>query len=435
MKITVLGTGYVGLVAGVCLSDSGNHVTCVDVDAEKVRMLQQGKLPIFERGLEDLVSRNARARRLSFTTSVAEALAESSVVFVAVGTPQSDSGASNLQYFDSAIAMVGAHVRPGTVVAIKSTVPVGTADRVREAFKARGLAVHVVSNPEFLKEGTAVDDFLRPERVLIGCEGDEPRHIMQDLYAPFTRSGSPLLFMSNRSAELAKYASNAFLAMKISFINEMALVAERCGADIGDVRRAITTDSRIGGKFLYPGCGYGGSCFPKDIQALVHLGTSLEMPMEMFRAVHSVNERQKSVLFEKMQRHFGGNLKGRTIAAWGLSFKPLTDDMREAPSIRVIEQLLAAGASVRAYDPVAAQEAVRIFGSRVLVQPDPYEVAKKADALVIFTEWNEFRSPDFERLRTSLTAAVIFDGRNLYDPESLRRQGFLYYSIGRQDPK
>ncbi len=433
MKITVLGSGYVGLVAGACFSDSGNHVTCVDVNSEKVARLKEGQVPFYEPGLEEIVARNIKAGRLIFTTKATEAVAESRLVFVAVGTPQGDDGASDLRYVMEAVRMVKEAAAGPLVLVMKSTVPVGTADKVRAALEGCPHSVEVVSNPEFLKEGAAIGDFLRPERVIVGTDSADARRVMTDLYAPYVRNGSPVLFMSNRSAELSKYAANTFLAMKISFINEMAVLAEKAGANIHDVRKGIITDSRIGSKFLYPGCGYGGSCFPKDVQALIHLGREIGMPLKMFEEVHSVNERQKRLLFEKIERHFDGNVSGKTVAIWGLSFKPETDDMREAPSVTLIHQLLEKGAKVRAYDPIAMGEAKRIFEGKVDLVSDAYDATRQADALAILTEWNEFRSPDFDLLKRDLISPAIFDGRNLYNPDSLEGMGFRYYCIGKPD--
>jgi UDPglucose 6-dehydrogenase len=434
MKISVLGTGYVGLVAGACLSDSGNYVTCIDVDQEKIGRLKKGELPIFEPGLDEIVLRNVRAKRLDFVTEGREAVRQSDAVFIAVGTPQSEDGSSDLRYVLKAVEAVRDSVEHEIVLILKSTVPVGTAAKVKKLVQGAKARIHVVSNPEFLKEGTAVENFLKPERVVIGTESPEARQIMADLYAPFVRSGNPILFMSNESAEMSKYAANAFLAMKISFINELAMLAEKVGADVHEVRKALVTDSRIGAQFLYPGCGYGGSCFPKDVLALIDVGKSYGMDLTFFKCVHSINERQKRVLFEKIKSRYNGELSGKTIAVWGLAFKPKTDDMREAPSVTLINALLEAGAHVKAYDPVAANEARRIFGSKVALNDDPYGVVKGADALAILTEWNEFRSPDFPLLKDSLSEPVIFDGRNLYNPDSLQRQGFVYYCIGKKDP-
>lgn len=431
MRISVMGTGYVGLVAGACFSDSGNHVACLDVDREKIASLSRGEIPIFEPGLDELVSRNAKAGRLRFSVDLAPAIADSDVVFIAVGTPSGEDGALDLKFVFKAVETVAEHVSRDAVIVLKSTVPVGTSDKAREILTKCRHRVSVVSNPEFLKEGTAVNDFLRPERVIIGAEDEASRRLMQELYAPYTRSGSPVLFMSNRSAELAKYAANAFLAMKISYINEMATLCERVGADVAEVRQGLITDSRIGSKFLYPGCGYGGSCFPKDVQALIHLGRQFSQPLSIFEAVHDVNERQKELLFQKMAREMKP-LAGKTIAVWGLAFKPMTDDMREAPSVRLIQSLLGADCRVQAYDPVAAKEAKKIFESKLALFDNAYSALEGADALAIMTEWNEFRTPDFRRIKASLGSPLIFDGRNLYEPKMLESRGFRYFAIGRQ---
>ncbi len=434
MNVSVLGTGYVGLVTGACLSDTGNHVSCIDVDQAKVKRLQQGDLPIFEPGLDEIVARNTRAKRLEFLGEGKEALQKSDVIFIAVGTPQSEDGSSDLRYVFAAVETVCDCVDDETVLVLKSTVPVGTAAKVKEKVERATAPLHVVSNPEFLKEGTAVNDFLKPERVVVGTSVQRAREIMSDLYAPFVRSGKPILFMSNESAEMSKYAANSFLAMKISFINELAMLAEKVGADIHEVRKALVTDSRIGSQFLYPGCGYGGSCFPKDVLALIDVGKTHGMELDFFKAVHAINERQKRVLFDKMKSRYNGDLQGKTIAVWGLAFKPMTDDMREAPSVTLINSLLDAGVRVRAYDPVAHHEARRIFADRIELNDDPYETTKGADALAILTEWNEFRTPDFHMLKSSLAQPVIFDGRDLYNPESVKREGFVYHCIGQKDP-
>ncbi|MBI1860922.1 MAG: UDP-glucose/GDP-mannose dehydrogenase family protein [Deltaproteobacteria bacterium] len=434
MRISVMGTGYVGLVAGACFSDSGNHVTCIDVDKEKIARLARGEIPIFEPGLEELVIRNSKAGRLAFTTDAASAIGDSDVVFIAVGTPSGDDGSLDLRYVMKAIESVRDNLTRNATVVMKSTVPVGTADKAREILAGSRYTVGVVSNPEFLKEGTAINDFLRPERVIIGAETESCRRVMNDLYAPYTRSGSPILFVSNRSAELTKYAANAFLAMKISYINDMALLCEKVGADIGEVRQGLITDSRIGNKFLYPGCGYGGSCFPKDVQAVIHLGRQFGQPLNLFEAVHAVNERQKQQLFGKIQKEFKV-LKGKTIGVWGLAFKPMTDDMREAPSVTLIQSLIEAGCSVRAYDPVATHEAKRLFESKVTLVGDAYEAIKGVDALAILTEWNEFRSPDFGLMKRTMNQPLIFDGRNLFNPTSVGHLGFRYFSVGRQSPQ
>ncbi len=434
MRISVLGTGYVGLVAGACFSDSGNHVTCIDVNEDKVARLKRGEVPFYEPGLEEIVSRNIKGGRLEFTSDAGPAIAASQFVFVAVGTPQDASGASNLSYVMEAVRTVKKSVAAPLILVMKSTVPVGTADKVRAEIAGSAFPIEVVSNPEFLKEGAAIPDFLRPERVVIGTDSAQARQAMADLYAPYVRNGSPILFMGNRSAELTKYAANTFLAMKISFINQMAVLAEQAGANIHDVRKGIITDSRIGNKFLYPGCGYGGSCFPKDVQALMHLGHELGMPLPLFEEIHAINERQKRLLFGKIQKHFKNRIEGKTFALWGLSFKPETDDMREAPSVTLIDQILQAGGKVRAYDPIALGEAKKVFENRVQLFSDAYEAIRGADALAILTEWNEFRSPDFALLKKELKSSAIFDGRNLYTPESIERLGFAYYCIGKPDP-
>ncbi|NBT57519.1 UDP-glucose/GDP-mannose dehydrogenase family protein [bacterium] len=434
MRICVLGTGYVGLVAGACFSDSGNHVICVDLDAGKIEKLQAGEIPIYEPGLDELVSRNNKAQRLKFTNDIAGSIGKSQVVFIAVGTPTTESGALDLTYVLSAAKMIRENLKGNAVVVLKSTVPVGTADKVREVLKGVSYQVEVVSNPEFLKEGTAVNDFMKPERVVVGCQSEWAKQIMADLYAPYVRSGNPIFFMDNRSAELAKYAANAFLATKISFINEIANLCERVGGNIQEVRKVLVTDSRIGSKFLYPGCGYGGSCFPKDVQGLIYLGKEYGLGLDMFRSVHSVNERQKLVLLEKMKKHFGNNLAGKTVGIWGLAFKPETDDMREAPAVRLIQELLKSGCKVKAYDPVAFHEAKKYFKDQIELVEQAYSVLPGADTLAILTEWNEFRTPDFEAIKRELKSPVIFDGRNLYNRVSLQNQGFKYYCIGQVDP-
>lgn len=434
MRICVLGTGYVGLVAGACFSDSGNHVICADLDANKIEKLQKGEIPIYEPGLDELVSRNSKAQRLQFTTDIGNSIGKSQVVFIAVGTPTTESGALDLTYVLSAAKMVRENLKGNTVIVLKSTVPVGTADKVREVLKGLTYQVEVVSNPEFLKEGTAVNDFMKPERVVVGCHSEWAKQVMADLYAPYVRSGNPIFFMDNRSAELAKYAANAFLATKISFINEMANLCERVGGNIQEVRKVLVTDSRIGSKFLYPGCGYGGSCFPKDVQGLIYLGKEYGLGLEMFRAVHAVNENQKLVLLEKMKKHFGNSLSGKTVAVWGLAFKPETDDMREAPAVSLINELLKLGCKVRAYDPVALHEAKKYFKDQIELVDQAYLALPGADTLAILTEWNEFRSPDFESIKRELKSPVIFDGRNLYSRTSLQNQGLKYYCIGQVDP-
>ncbi|MCZ8133003.1 MAG: UDP-glucose/GDP-mannose dehydrogenase family protein [Steroidobacteraceae bacterium] len=439
MRITIFGSGYVGLVTGACLADAGNHVLCVDVDPRKIDMLNRGEVPIHEPGLDDLIQRNAAKGRLKFTLDAAEGVQHGLFQMIAVGTPPDEDGSADLRYVLAVARTIATHMSEYKVVITKSTVPVGTADKVRaaivETLAGRGVDVEydVVSNPEFLKEGAAIGDFMRPDRVIVGTDNPRVTELMRALYEPFTRSRDRLIAMDIRSAELTKYAANAMLATKISFMNEIANLAERVGADVEKVRVGIGSDPRIGYGFIYPGVGYGGSCFPKDVQALVRSARQAGYTPEVLDAVEAVNARQKRVLFEKIRSHFEGELRGRTFALWGLAFKPNTDDMREAPSRVLIEALWGAGASVRAYDPVAMNEVRRIYGERPdLVLCDSMEAALTgADALAIVTEWQEFRSPDFDGIRAALGAPVIFDGRNLYDPTLLARFGFTYYAIGR----
>jgi UDPglucose 6-dehydrogenase len=431
MKVSVIGSGYVGLVAGTCFADSGNDVTCVDIDPKKIEGLNQGRLPIFEPGLGELVLRNVKEQRLSFTTSLAEAVAQAQVVFIAVGTPTGESGDADLQYVLAAASQIGRALTGYTVVVDKSTVPVGTADKVRAVIAAETKhPFDVVSNPEFLKEGAALADFLRPDRVVIGVDSDRARAVMAELYAPFVRTEKPILFMDTRSAELTKYAANAMLALRISFMNELAALADRVGADIDHVRRGIGSDSRIGQSFLFPGVGYGGSCFPKDVKALIATGREQGVDFAILRATEEVNGRQKRLLLEKAAKHFG-SLRGLTFAVWGLAFKPNTDDMREAPAIALIEGLLEAGAAVRAHDPVAMEVARTLFGTRTTFVDRPYDALAGADALMVVTEWNEFRHPDFTRMKTAMKRPVLFDGRNVYSPSKVRELGFTWYGVGR----
>jgi UDPglucose 6-dehydrogenase len=438
MRVTIFGSGYVGLVTGACLADAGNHVICVDVDAGKIERLNRGDVPIHEPGLDGIIKRNAEAGRLEFTTDAAKGVEHGLFQLIAVGTPPDEDGSADLRYVLAAARTIGTHMNRYCVVITKSTVPVGTADKVRQelhaTLAAREAAVEfdVVSNPEFLKEGAAIADFMKPDRVVIGTDNPRTTELMRALYEPFIRNHDRLIVMDIRSSELTKYAANAMLATKISFMNELANIAERLGADIEKVRVGIGSDPRIGYSFIYPGTGYGGSCFPKDVQALIRSSQEAGHKAQILGAVEEVNERQKEVLFHKMKRHFS-ELRGRTLALWGLAFKPNTDDMREAPSRAIIDMLFEAGARVRAYDPVAGQEARRIYGDRqdLALCKNAYEAADGADALAIVTEWQEFRSPDFERLKQLLKAPVIFDGRNLYDPGMARRFGFTYYAIGR----
>ena len=431
MRIAVVGTGYVGLVVGACFAETGNQVVCVDKDAAKVRALRRGKIPIFEPGLEELVKRNFAEKRLTFTLDLKTAVRKSDVVFIAVGTPMDEDGSADLQHVIGAAREIARAMNGYKVIVDKSTVPVGTSELVREAIRRETThPFSVVSNPEFLKQGAAVEDFLKPDRVVIGANDQKSADLMVELYRPFTRTGAPIMVMDCPSAELCKYAANAMLATRISFMNEIANVCELFGADVDQVRRAIGADKRIGPSFLFPGIGYGGSCFPKDVQALIHFASQKGYDFKTLRAVEAVNTFQKTRLLSRMRAHFG-SLKGKTIAIWGLSFKPRTDDMRDAPSIPLIEGLLNAGAKVQAYDPEAIRTAKGIFGSRVAFASGNYEALKGADALAIVTEWNEFRRPDFARMRTLMRTPVVFDGRNVYTPHQMKQHGFTYYSIGR----
>jgi len=434
MRIAVIGTGYVGLVVATCLADSGNDVTCVDIDSVKIARLRAGHLPIYEPGLDELLHRNAANGRLCFTTELGSAVAAAQVVFVAVGTPDSESGAADLTAVFAAAREIGRAIRQYTIVVNKSTVPVGTADGVR-AVIARQTQVEfdVVSNPEFLKEGAALDDFLKPDRVVIGASSQRAREVMAELYAPFMRTADRLLFMDERSAELAKYAANAMLATRISFMNDLATLAERTGADIEHVRRGVGSDSRIGLSFLFAGVGYGGSCFPKDLRALSAMARESGIEFDLLRAVERTNERQKSLLLRKAVRHFG-ELRGRNFAVWGLAFKPRTDDMREAPSLTLIEGLLGKGANVRVFDPVAMPAARRMLCSRVTFASSPYVALDDADGLFLVTEWSEFRHPDFARMHSLMRSPVIFDGRNVFQPARMQALGFSYHGVGRPSP-
>ncbi len=431
MKIAVVGTGYVGLVLGACLAETGNDVTCVDKEAAKVRQLRRGVMPIYEPGLEEMVRSNQAEGRLLFTTDLGRAVKAASIVFIAVGTPQDEDGAADLTHVLAVARDIGTVMNGYKVIVDKSTVPVGTAARVRDVInQTTDHPFSVVSNPEFLKQGAAVEDFLKPDRVVLGVEDDRARALMLELYAPFTRTGAPIMVMDCASAELSKYAANAFLATRISFMNEVANVCEALGANVDHVRKAIGSDRRIGSSFLFPGIGFGGSCFPKDIKALAKFAGDGGYDFQILKAVERVNEAQKVRFISKLEAHFG-SLRNRTIALWGLSFKPRTDDMREAPAIPLINRLLKAHARVQAYDPQAGPVARRIFGKKIGLSDKSYGALKGADALVIVTEWNEFREPDFKRMRKLLKTPVIFDGRNIYSPEQMRAQGFTYYSVGR----
>ena len=431
MKIAVIGTGYVGLVVGTCLAETGNRVVCVDIDENKIKRLRAGEVPIYEPGLEELIQRNVAEERLTFSTDVAQAVRDAKAVFIAVGTPQDEDGSADLRHVLSVARTIGTAMNGYRVVVVKSTVPVGTNDKVREEIgKHTKLEFDVVSNPEFLKEGAAIDDFMKPDRVVIGTTSQRATEVMTELYSPFLRTGKPILVMDPRSAEMTKYAANAMLATRISFMNEMARICDAVGADVNEVRKGIATDERIGAAFLFPGAGYGGSCFPKDVRALVRTAESHGHTPRIVNAVEEVNEAQKHVLFAKLKAHFGGELKGKRIAVWGLAFKPRTDDMREAPSVVLIDALVGAGASVTAFDPEAMAEARRRIGDRVRYATSALEALDGADALVLVTEWNEFRHADPDEIRARLKTPVVFDGRNIFNPARMRAQGFVYYGIG-----
>jgi UDPglucose 6-dehydrogenase len=432
MRIAVVGTGYVGLVAGTCFAESGNTVTCIDIDKEKIRRLRDGIVPIYEPGLEELLKRNVHDGRLSFTTDYAEAIPRAQAVFIAVGTPPGEDGAADLKYVIQAAESVAKHMTGYLVVVDKSTVPVGTARKVHAALRANTKhEFDVVSNPEFLKEGAAIDDFLKPDRVVIGSDSKRAADLMDELYGPFVRTGNPVIHMDIESAELTKYAANAMLATRISFMNEIANICTHVGANVELVRKGIGSDQRIGSRFLFAGLGYGGSCFPKDVKAIVKTAEQNGYDFRILKAVEDVNESQKRLLFEMVRKHFGKSLKGKRFAVWGLSFKPNTDDMREAPSVVVIQELLAAGASVAVHDPEAMEECKKHhLGTSVTYTETPMEALTGADALILVTEWNEFRRPDFERMKELLRQPVLFDGRNIYSRRTLEQLGFTYYGIG-----
>lgn len=434
MNIAVVGTGYVGLVTGTCLAETGNHVVCIDVDEDKVQRMKQGEVPIYEPGLKTLFDRNTRQGRLSFTTSLAEGTKDAEVVFFALPTPPNEDGSADLSYVLRVAEDLSELIDRYTVIVGKSTVPVGTGDQVEEVLRKKvdPALFDVVSNPEFLREGVAVDDFLKPERVIIGTESPRAREIMERLYKPFVRQGNPIYFMDVRSAEMTKYAANSFLATKITFMNEMANLCERLGANIDQVRIGIGSDSRIGKRFLFPGVGYGGSCFPKDVKALIRIGEENDYDLRILQSVDMVNDKQKIILAEKMVRHFGEDLSGKTIGIWGLSFKPNTDDIREAPSLYILEELLRRGATIRAYDPEAMNNIRQHFGDRIKLVEDAYEALIDVDALAIITEWSVFRTPNFEVMKSLMKEPVIFDGRNLYEVDYMEEKGFYYESIGRK---
>jgi len=433
MKIAVVGTGYVGLVTGTCFAETGNTVTCIDIDQEKVKKLQSGKITIYEPGLENLFTRNISQDRLSFTTNLVEGIKDAKIIFLALPTPQGADGAADLKYILKVADDLGPILSEYTVIVDKSTVPVGTAEKVAEHIKKNAkVEFDVVSNPEFLREGVAVEDFMKPERVVIGTESPKAKKIMETLYAPFVRQGNPLIFMDERSAELTKYAANSFLAAKITFMNEIANLCEKLGADVDDVRKGMGTDSRIGKRFLFPGIGYGGSCFPKDVQALAKSSEDVNYDFKILRSVIEVNEEMKTRLIPHVKDYFKGALKGKTIAMWGLAFKPHTDDIREAPALYNIDLLVEAGAKVKVHDPEAMSNVKKLIGDKVEYFNTPYEALEGADALFIATEWPEFRTPDFDKLNSLLKNKVIFDGRNLYDLNQMRELGYTYYSVGRE---
>ena len=432
MKLSVIGTGYVGLVAGVCFAEAGHHVTCVDVDAAKVERLQNSELTIFEPGLDHLFERNLQQGRLHFTTCLQEAVRSAEVIFLALPTPSGENGEADLSYVLDTAQKIAAALERYTVIVIKSTVPVGTADRVQEAMQEHAQAeFDLVSNPEFLREGVAVDDFMKPERVIIGVENPRAETVMRELYRPFVLSGNPILAMDRRSAEMTKYACNVMLALRISFMNEVAALCDQCGANVDEVRLGMGLDSRIGKKFLFPGIGYGGSCFPKDVRALIRSGEEYGAPQQLAAAAQQVNDAQKKVLAQKVLLHFDNDIKNRRFALWGLSFKPGTDDMREAPSLVIIRELLERGATVCAYDPEAMQTAKVLLGDTITWANDAYSACEDADALLVVTEWNSFREPDWDVLKRTLKNPLVFDGRNIFSPETVKNHGFTYYSIGR----
>ncbi len=437
MNIAVVGTGYVGLVTGTCFAETGVNVVCVDIDKKKVEMLRNGEVPIYEPGLDALLERNIDKGRISFTTSLEKSLKDADAVFIAVGTPPDEDGSADLKYVLGVAREIGQHMEDYKVIVTKSTVPVGTSYKVKaaveEELQKRGVRIpfDVASNPEFLKEGSAVDDFLKPDRIVVGIESKRAEKVMKRLYKPYLMNGHPLLFMDIFSSEMTKYAANSMLATKISFMNDIANLCELVGANVDLVRKGIGSDTRIGNKFIYPGTGYGGSCFPKDVQALVRTADEYGHSLEVLKAVEAVNYKQKTTLVEKIKKHFGNNLKGKQFGLWGLAFKPKTDDMREAPSLVIIEELIALGANIRAYDPVAMEEAQRILGDKIEYAKDEYDVCIDADALIVVTEWSEFRMPNFRILEKLMNEKTVFDGRNVYDPEEMSEQGFNYYSIGR----
>jgi UDPglucose 6-dehydrogenase len=438
MKIAVVGTGYVGLVTGTCFAESGVTVTCIDNDKIKIKKLNEGQVPIYEPGLETMIKVNVSKNRLSFTSSLKDGIKGAEVIFIAVGTPPGEDGSADLKHVISVAREIGQWISTYTVVVTKSTVPVGTSEKIRKAVKKElvtrksKVTFDMASNPEFLKEGAAIEDFLKPERIVIGIDSEKAADIMKRLYNPFVLNNHPILFMDIASAEITKYAANAMLATRISFINEIANLCDILGADINHVRKGIGSDSRIGSKFLYPGVGYGGSCFPKDVKALIKTSTDLGYELNVVKAVEEANEYQKKVVFNKMTHHFKNKLKNKTIGVWGLSFKPKTDDIRESSSINMIESLLKAGARVKAYDPAAMEETKKVLGNKITYSSDPYMAVEGADAVVLMTEWSEFHLPDFRKMASLMKEKTIFDGRNIYDPEAIRKLGFKYFGIGRR---
>lgn len=433
MKIAVVGTGYVGLVSGTCFAETGNSVTCIDIDAEKVSKMKNGFVPIYEPGLEDLFKRNIEEGRISFSTSLAEGIKNAEIIFLALPTPSGEDGSADLSYIMKVAEQLGPLLEQYTVIVDKSTVPVGTSEIVENAIaKNCKVDFDVVSNPEFLREGVAIDDFMKPDRVVIGTSSERAKKVMEKLYAPFVRQGNPIYIMDEKSAELTKYAANAFLAMKISFMNEIANLAEIVGADVDKIRKGIGSDSRIGKQFLYAGTGYGGSCFPKDVKALAKTSEDYQFDFKILKAVMEVNKKQKTILIPKLKRYFNNELKGKKIALWGLAFKPNTDDIREAPALDIIAELLREGAIVNSFDPEAMENVRKIMGDKIILSEKSYDALADADALVIVTEWNEFRQPDFAKMSSLMKNKVIFDGRNLFDNEQMRELGFHYESIGRQ---
>ena len=435
MKIAVVGTGYVGLVSGTCFAESGNHVTCVDIDESKVNSLKNGKITIYEPGLEHLFERNLKEGRLFFTTDLAEAIEDASIIFLALPTPPGEDGSADLSYVLGVAEHLGKIMKEYKVIVDKSTVPVGTAEKVHAAIAANYTGdFDVVSNPEFLREGVAVDDFMKPDRVVVGCSSARAEKLMGDLYAPFVRQGNPVIFMDEKSAELTKYAANSFLATKITFMNEIARVCELVGADVDKVRKGIGTDSRIGNRFLFPGIGYGGSCFPKDVKALVRSSAQVNYDFKILNAVEEVNEDQKTYLVPKIKKHFG-DIKGKKFALWGLAFKPNTDDIREAPALYIIDELTKAGATVAAFDPEAMPNVKSVIGDKIEYTTDMYSALNDADALIIATEWNEFRNPNFDRIGQSIKSKVVFDGRNVWSLDKMKELGYTYYSVGRETIK